>query len=253
MGKLAPLIKDDGENMIFTGHRLEALIPMNYANGVLYEENGDVITVFGIFPIRVFDANNKLMFEEAFNVPSLIYMYPTEVVREDVVLQSEIEDIDDEEELNANKFIAAKFYTGDVITQSNIPKDVDNTELFLKLLCAGKLPKISYSNVIKVWQMNLALNGLNIGITPTIQEVMVRELYRNPNKPEETFGEYKAKHPNVSDFNYKAVNIREICARNSTFAAISFEDMDAMITYSLNINKFNKKEKISPVEKIIKM
>lgn len=247
MGKLAACLKNDGTNFIFTGIKAECYIPLNYDNDKLYERTPESIRVFGLFPLKVFDKNDKVLFQETMNVPSMINMFPTDVVKEDIALETE------EEEDNVGKFIVARFYTGDIFTPVNVIQDLDNTELFLNLLCAGKLPRLKYSQIIQTWHKNLELNGTDVGVTSTAQELIIREIYRNPNKPEETFGEYRAKNPKVSDYGYRAANIREVCARNSTFAAMSFEDLDSMITYSLNINEYNKEEKQSPVEQIIKM
>ena len=52
---------------------------------------------------------------------------------------------------------------------------------------------------------------------------------------------------------YLPSNVREICARNSTFAALTFEDFDAMLTASVNINNYKRAETVSPIEKIIKI
>lgn len=268
MGRLAAMLKEVDNNFVFTGIRMDAYIPLYYDNGTLFEENGGNIQVFGLFPIKVFDQNGKVLFEETFNIPSMIYMYPTEITREETTFSDQLANYDesadgdkdsndeddiDKDEVVSTKYIVARFFTNDVITHTEMTSDVDNSEIFLRLLCGGKIPHMAYGDVLKAWQMNLKLNNVNIGITSTIQEAIIREIYRNPNKREETFGEYRAAHPKVSEYGYKAVNIREICARNSTFAAMSFEDIDSMVTYSLNINTFDKEEKVSPVEKIIKM
>ena len=47
--------------------------------------------------------------------------------------------------------------------------------------------------------------------------------------------------------------IREICQYTSTFTAVTYEDIDAMITTSLNRTKTKAPEAYSPVEDIIKL
>ena len=51
---------------------------------------------------------------------------------------------------------------------------------------------------------------------------------------------------------YATSNMREICAQNSTFAAITYEDMDSMLITSLNRSKLKKAQVESPLERIIK-
>lgn len=242
---LRNFIKDDGENIVFTGNYLEMYIPDSYFESKLAEEFGNSIRVFGLFNIRVFDEKNKPMKLETLNVPTMIYIHPSEVEKKELQL------IDDGE---VEKYRVAKFYKGNVIMQNSVPQDASNVELFLKILTTGKVPKtIPYSQVLRIWQRNLDLNGVKLGVTSTILEIIIAEIYRNKKKPEERFAKLIGKDPSVSEYAYRTANIREICARNSTFAALTFEDMDQMIISSLNINKYNKEESESPIEKIIKM
>lgn len=242
---LRNFIKDDGENIVFTGNYLEMYIPDSYFESKLAEEFGNSIRVFGLFNIRVFDEKNKPMKLETLNVPTMIYIHPSEVEKKELQL------IDDGE---VEKYRVAKFYKGNIIMQNSVPQDASNVELFLKILTTGKVPKtIPYSQVLRIWQRNLDLNGVKLGVTSTILEIIIAEIYRNKKKPEERFAKLIGKDPSVSEYAYRTANIREICARNSTFAALTFEDMDQMIISSLNINKYNKEESESPIEKIIKM
>ena len=242
---LRNFIKDDGDNIVFTGNYLEMYIPDSYFESKLAEEFGNSIRVFGLFNIRVFDEKNKPMKLETLNVPTMIYIHPSEVEKKELQL------IDDGE---IEKYRVAKFYKGNNIMQNSVPQDASNVELFLKILTTGKVPKtIPYSQVLKIWQRNLDLNGVKLGVTSTILEIIIAEIYRNKKKPEERFAKLIGRDPSVSEYAYRTANIREICARNSTFAALTFEDMDQMIISSLNINKYNKEESESPIEKIIKM
>ena len=47
-------------------------------------------------------------------------------------------------------------------------------------------------------------------------------------------------------------SIREICRYTSTFTAMTFEDIDSMVTSSVNRTRQNIPEPISPVETTIK-
>ena len=48
-------------------------------------------------------------------------------------------------------------------------------------------------------------------------------------------------------------SIRSVCQYASTFSAITFEDMDSMITASVNRLRDKKEESESPVENLFKM
>lgn len=237
---------DDGEHIVFNGDYLEMYIPGFYFESKLAENSGSAIRVFGVFNLRV-TSNDKELKLETLNMPTMIYIHPSEIEKKELQL---LKGQDGE----LTQYVIAKFYRGNKIMSNSIPQDASNVELFLNLLCGGKIPKtIAYSQVIKIWQKNLQINGVKLGVTSTILEIIIGEIYRNKSKPEETFAKLIGKNPGTSEFAYEPANIRQICARNSTFAALTFEDMDSMITSSLNINKYNKQETISPIEKIIKM
>lgn len=245
---LEQFLRDDGENIVFTGPYMEAYIPEFYFEGKLGEDYGGSLQVFGLFNIRMFDAKGKPLKLETFNVPSMVTITPTEVEeRKQIQL---LEGDDGEIDL----YRVAKFYKDGIVMKNSIPHDAANVELFISILFRGKVPKtIPYSQVLRIWQKNLDLNGVKLGVTSTILEVIISEIYRNKKKPEETFSKLIGKDPTVSEYAYRRANIREICARNSTFAALTFEDLDAMITSALNIKQYGKQESSSPVEKIVKM
>jgi hypothetical protein len=195
----------------------------------------------------LFDDKGKAQELETFNIPSLIHIHPAEMEKRDIQL---IEGADGVTEL----YRVAKFYKGNKMMSNSIPQDATNVELFINLLFRGNVPPtIPYDQVVKIWQKNLDLNNVKLGVTSTVLEIVVAEIYRNKRKPEETFAKVIGNNPKASLYDYRAANIREICARNSTFAAMTFEDIDSMITSSLNINKYDKQESDSPIEKIIKM
>jgi hypothetical protein len=56
----------------------------------------------------------------------------------------------------------------------------------------------------------------------------------------------------VSPYDYSMANIRKICQYGSTFTAMTFEDINSMITVSVNRTREKKNEMESPIEKIIK-
>lgn len=244
---LKNFLKDDGENIIFTGAYMEAYIPEFYFEGKMAEDYGSSIQVMGIFNVRLFDEKGNPGKLETFNVPSMINITPSETER-----RRNVQLIPDDDE--AEDYIVAKFYKGNILMRSTLQQDASNVELFIDILFRGKIPRtIPYSQVRAIWQKNLDLNGVKLGVTSTVLEVIIKEIYRNKKKPEETFASIIGKDPTVSEYAYRRANIRQICAWNSTFAALTFEDMDAMITSSLNTKRYKKQESVSPIEKIIKM
>jgi len=239
-------LSDNGTDIIFNGEQLEAYIPEFYfKNNKLGEQLGSSLKVFGLFNIRMINKGKPSKLE-TFILPSMIMVFPSTIEYKKLKL------IDEQEEEEC--YMVLNFFKGGKITPNSVSQDATNVELFLDLICGGKLPEtIPYNQIIQIWQKNLNLNNINLNVTSTVLEVIVSEIYRNKKKPEETFAKLWGRNPNISQYEYKRANIREICARNSTFAALTYEDMDAMITSSLNIRNYNREETESPIEKIIKM
>ena len=128
----------------------------------------------------------------------------------------------------------------------------EDVKTFVNLMCQGKIRNIPYDKILAVWQKNLELNGVKLGVPSSILEIIISEIYRNADNPNEKYSRYVDKNPK-DNYGYRASNIREICSRNSTFTALTFEDFDMMVTSSLNMNKYNKKQVASPIEQVIKM
>lgn len=242
---LKGLLRKDGDKYVFTGEELRVYVPEDYFDKNMASDLGSYLSTFGLLTAHVVK-NGEVGPLETINLPTTINMYPTELDKATLAL------IEGDEE--QERYRVAKFYNGDTLTDGSIVKDSTNVERFLKILTGGKVPKtIPYSKVLEVWQKNLDINGIKLGVSSSVLEILIREIYRDPNKPELPFAYALAENPKHSDYNYRAVNIREICARNSTFAALTFEDMDQMINSSLNITRYGKKQSLSPIEKILKM
>lgn len=232
----------------FTGDYMEFYIPEYYFQRNLAEELGGRLKVFGLFNVQLFDNKGKPTGKiETFTVPSLIIIEMDEIETRRMKLLGLP---DEEDEL----YHVVKYNSGDPIMAVDFAQDSTNVELFLDLLTGGKIPRtIKYSDILKIWQENLRLNSVHLNVASNVLEAIITQLYRNPNTPEETFAMVAGKTATPNELGYRPANIREVCARNSTFSALTFEDFDQMMTASLNRNRYGKKEMSSPLEKIIKM
>lgn len=238
------LIKKD-DFIILDEDYMEAYIPKFYFEGKLAADQGSSILIFGLFNIRFFkkDKPGEL---KTFNYPSMIVTFPSDIESKQLQLVSGENGIMEE-------YYVLKYYRGDRVLESSIPSNSSNVELFIDILTRGKIPvTVPYSEVLNIWRKNLEINNVHLGVSSTVLEVIVSEIYRNKKKPEEAFRKVVGTGK-VSEYEYSTATIREICSRNSTFSAITFEDFDSMLTSSINISKFNKEETESPIEKIIKM
>lgn len=242
---LGNVMQIKGEFIMFNGEYMEAYIPLSFFKSGLAENYGERINVLGLINVREFDKSNKPLKLETLNFPSMVNIYPTEV--------SESKGVTLIPGNPAEDYLVAKFYRGDKFMDSAVKSDSTYVELFLNLLLRGKIPhSIPYTKVLNLWEKNLEINQVHLGVPNSILELIIREVYRNPEKPEEPFAKFIGKDPSgISEYCYGTANMRTICARNSTFAAMTFEDFDSMVNYSLNRSKYNKDETISPIEKII--
>lgn len=237
-------LKIDQDNIIFDGSYMECYIPEYYFDSKYSENFGNSIRTLGVFSARAF-LKDKPMKLETVAVPTMIDIFPSHMEKKELILV---------EGRLPKPYYICKFYKGDVLMKKHTIPNSTNVEIFLNMILRGKvIDTIKYSQVIDLWHKNLKLNNMSLGTTSTVLETIIAEIYRNKNKPEEKFGKYIGINPTASQYDYIPANIREICSRNSTFAALTFEDMDAMITTSLNINKLNKEQTQSPIENIIKM
>lgn len=244
---LSNFLKDDGNNIIFTGNCMEIYIPDSYFERDIAIIEGVVVKTFGILPCTVFDANIKELNSYVLNLPTTITLYFKE-------LSIEKRTIHKQTGSSPESCHILRFFKNDPIMPNIIQQDSSNVStFFINLLCTGKLTLLPYDKIFEVWQKNLELNGANLGLTGTAMEVILSEIYRSREDPNEKFAIAISKNPKISMYDYRASNIREICSRSSTFAALTFENMDAMLTSSLNMKNYNKKQVESPLEKILKM
>ena len=56
----------------------------------------------------------------------------------------------------------------------------------------------------------------------------------------------------INKYHIETANIRDICKANSSFAGISFENIDEMITSAINNNREKRIETKTPFEDVIK-
>lgn len=245
MSNIQSLLKASGDIYEFIGEELRLYIPESYFEKRLAADHGKYVSVFGLLDIETFKGGKSLG-KDILNLPTMIEIFPTSMEPETLTLTGKEED--------KEKYYVAKFIGGDKFTNIALRQDSSNVELFLKLMTSGKVPKsVPYNKLLEVWQRNLSLNNVNLGVPSTVLEVIIREIYRDPKKPEYTFSKAYNDNPKIDQLNYYTANIREVCARNSVFAATTFEDFDQMANSSINITSYKKSQTVSPIEKIIKM
>ena len=147
-----------------------------------------------------------------------------------------------------------KFNKGAKIMNAKIIQDAQTSLQYLDMVMGGKIPpSVPYDMAADVFQKNKMVNKVNFGVRPEVEEMVIALNYRNPNNLAEPFAKLYGSDLSVSPYAYKTVSTRQICQYASTFSSLTFEDMDSMITTSINRSRDKGVEQFSPVEEIIKM
>ena len=239
--------KSDQTSIYLLTPYCEFYIPMDYfdTSAKFAEDRGQVIKVLGIFNVGFFE-NGKLKEMKVLNLPSWINVY---------VYDYEVRRVDLPGELAPVSCKVLKFFQGNKVMESSVIEDSTNAETYLDFILKGKIPaSVPYDKSLTLWRKNQQLNGVNLGVPSVIEELILSASYRDKNNPANKFAYVIGKDPKgVSPYDYKMASVRQICQYTSTFTAVTFEDIDSMITTSLNRSRDKIPEAESPIEQIIKM
>lgn len=236
----------DGNFIYLEKPYCEFYIPLSYFKDTagFATDNGDILSVLGIFDIYFFD-NGNITDKKVMNLPSWIDLFVYSSENGVVSLPGREEGV---------KCRIVKYFKGDKIMSNRIVEDSENAETFLRFITQGKLPQsIPYDKSIQVWRKNQEVNSVNLGVPSVIEELILSVSYRDKDDFTKKFATVIGNNPNVSPYDYKMASIRQICQYASAFTALTFEDMDSMITTALNRTREKTPEATSPIEDIIKM
>lgn len=238
--------KEDKDSLLVDVNYLEVYIPKDY-----FDDNkiaaiiGNTLSTFGIFYIGVFNSEND-SFESGkiynINIPSTVVLTFTDSYYIKRKLKNNIDEKD---------YLVLTYKKNDMFIENlNVIKDGDNVDKFVKMLFGGKVPEdVPYSKVLELFKEISSLNGMSFG-SSVISEFVLSELYRSKSDISKPLR--LTPGGNYGENDYKAVNIKTIPSLNSTFTAISFEDINQSIISSIKKTRENEDEIESPIEKVIK-
>lgn len=224
----------------------EFYIPISYFTDkptfALYD--GTDISVLGVFDVSFFDAKGALIASHILNVPSMITIHVYDSEDREVKLPSEDAPV---------PCRVVTYHKGAKIMLSSVIEDSSNVMEYLSFIIKGKLPKsVPYSKSLEIWRKNAELNSSSLEVPSVILEMILSVCYRDKNNTNNKFA-YVASDPGTSDYGYIMNSIRQICENSSTYVAITFEDIDRMITSSLNNTAKKVKEDQAPTEILLKL
>lgn len=264
-------LKIEGNKCLFIGKYMEAYIPEFYfKTNNLAQINGASIDTIGIFTFKVFETDdlneiNKLRPKtklNTFNLPLTITTCPTNKrtlnldLLEDGSKNEEVnlEETDLEDEEIESKYLILQYYENDVFLENiNVIQNSNDMVKFMALVNSGKIPNTVAYDKLSMLQLNASkMAGIDLGVTSATVEMTLSELCRDPKNIGRPFRYAINQNDKLDMHDYKMASIKKIAMLNSTFTAITFEDMTTSLVYSINRNTANEPELTSPVEKVIK-
>lgn len=239
---MASIFKDDGKYLYLDIDYAEFYIPMYYFENKWARELSDTIQSFAVFNIGIFEGGN-LKEMRLLNIPSQMDFYAYDTEKRVVNMEGS----------PSTPCLVLKYIKGQKIMEDAMIENSDNAAMFLDMILKGKIPStVPYTKVLQLWMANQDMNKINFGVPSSTLEMILGVCYRDKNDISQKFATVIGKNPNVSPYDYSMANIRKICQYGSTFTAMTFEDINSMITVSVNRTRDKRSEMESPMEKIIK-
>ena len=240
----ANVIKKDGF-IVLNCPYAEFYVPKQYVEKELASDGGEVFNALGIMYLRTFSSMDKPNELEILKLPNIISFYPTEKENRKMTIGGEDE----------ADYIVLKFYKGNKLFQSAIKCDNAAPENFLNIVLGGQIPKnIPYDKTIDLFLKVFIQNKIGLPTPAIMLEMILSEVYRYKGDNSLKYGQFLAKNfdPKKKQLDYSLANVRTICKNNSSFAGISFENIDEMLTSAINNNKYKRSETKTPLEDVIK-
>lgn len=239
--------KSDGTYIYLNAPMAEFYIPMYYfedSSGGFASNNGSNIDTIGIFDVSIKNEKGETIKDSIFNVPTNITLYVQESETKTVDLPG----------TNGEKCLVLTYYKNSKIMPVDMVKNSDNVAGYFSLITKGKIPQnVPYDKAITLWIKNQSLNGAYLGVSSVLLELILSILYRDKNDLSKKFATVAGKDPDISMYDYIMSNIRTVCQYTSTFTAITFEDIDTMITASLDRTRTGEEEDYTPSEALLKL
>lgn len=236
------IFRSDDRYIYLNVQYCEFYVPMSYFDSKWMVQLSDTIKGLGLFNIGIFE-NGELKDIRLLNLPTSVEFFVYDTERRTMNFKGE-ENV---------QCLVLKYIKDQKIMESSTIEDSSSSEMYLDIILKGKVPpSIPYTKVLNVWIKNQTLNKVSFGVPSAVLEMILAVCYRDKNNMEQKFSTVIGKDLNVSEWDYKMAKIREICQYASTFSAMTFEDINAMITTSVNRTREKRYEMESPVEKIIK-
>lgn len=238
--------RSDGNFIYLTAEKAEFYIPKSYfdtAGGGFASFSGEIVNSLGVFNVGIFKSD-KLIDMKVLNLPSFVDFFVVDNEERDVNLPGYDDPV---------PCVVLTYYNGHKIMNASLVEDSSNVEAYANFILKGKCPLVAYHDTINIWNKNQSMNNCSLGVRPEILELVIAVTHRYKADPTIKFSNVISKNNKISEYDYETNNIRQICQNTSTFTALTYEDMDTMITASLNRTNSGSEEAYSPVEMLLKL
>lgn len=223
---------------------LRIFIPKSYFEKGMAKYVGERVNTFGIFKFATYnsDAPTSKGTVHSFKYPAMVNV---PFVDQD----NQYLDLGEGGKMN---YVVLTLEKGMIFLENvNHIKNHENVEAFLNHLNYSRVTNLKYSEMINIFHKVNSMNGVKIGTTSVILEMMISELCRNPNNLGESFRFALNKNKDIGDLAYRMVGIKNLPHFNSTFTSLAFEDLSKGILMSVKRTKTGEQEEYSPIEKSI--
>lgn len=232
------LYAKDGK--LYTNTYMEIYIPSDYFNDKFAINKGSSIETIGLLYTRSYVGGKEGPIQ-LLNIPAIINVMIYDFQSEEIKIKGKSLEV-----------MTLKYLKDSYVLHQTVQKGREVAEAFLNTMLMGKLPKtLNYAKSIDIWWRNLEISGVSYKVPSKIYEMIIANIYRNPNNVKERYGEYYGKQTPPNGYDYKTGNVRDVVEGLSTFSGMVFEDISRMITSGINNSLDGTEEPISPLEKVI--
>ena len=206
------------------------------------EIDGEYVTSIGLCAWSIVDKNGKTSKPKLFRFPTMFMCkpYTIEKVKGLTLLNDEPSD-----------YRLLRFKKGDqVISQTIVPKLMNNVELFYKMaVISSKIPKlVSYEDGWKLFLENMELNGKSYGLSAQLFGILWAALCRDPKDISKPFRFSNNENMNA----YKLISIKLVPKFISPYTSIVSEGWDESLMSAVMMSDQDEdKIQTTPLEKIV--
>lgn len=237
---LIPCFKQEGQSIVVTYDRLSVLMPESYfTEPALAEDyNGRVSSIFFLDLVGQEKEGGK---ERRFSIAlpaEMIFNYTDSTTLTD----SE----------SGEKIRVFNLYKNDVFLDTT--EIIQNSGFVLqifKIIAGARIKNVAYEDIPNLLIEGSKLNKVNLSISRVLIEAIVSELARY-DKDESLPLRIPLAKGKASSNDFTLSKLKNIPRLNSVFSGIGFEDINLAVQTAVIKSRNNTKQRISPVEKVIK-